>query len=78
MGKTTSHRITVCTSCKHKGTSCKPGFDLIKKLRSAIEMAGDANGALKAYKTFRPMTQDTVILGKLDEFIKTLEETINQ
>lgn len=44
----------------------------------ALEMAGDAEGALTAYKTFRPMTQDTVILGRLDEFIKTLEETINQ
>lgn len=44
----------------------------------SLEMAGDAEGALKAYKTFRPMTQDTVITKRLDEFIKTLEETINQ
>jgi tetratricopeptide (TPR) repeat protein len=44
----------------------------------SLEMAGDAEGALKAYKTFRPMTQDTVIIKRLDEFIRTLEETINQ
>ncbi|NQY61010.1 DUF1636 family protein [Cognatishimia sp.] len=42
MGKTTSHKITVCTSCKHKGTSCKPGYELINKLRTAIDQAGEA------------------------------------
>jgi len=36
------HRITVCTSCKHKGTDCRPGFELINKLRAAINAAGDA------------------------------------
>lgn len=36
------HRITICTSCKHKGTECRPGFELIEKLRKAIETAGDA------------------------------------
>lgn len=42
MGQKTSHKITVCTSCKHKGTTCKPGFELIDKLRTAIAQAGDA------------------------------------
>ncbi|MGJ8627435.1 MAG: DUF1636 family protein [Sulfitobacter sp.] len=37
-----NHRITVCTSCKHKGTACQPGFELIEKLRAAISKAGDA------------------------------------
>jgi len=36
-----NHRITVCTSCKHKGTECRPGFELIEKLRVAIRAAGD-------------------------------------
>ncbi len=30
------HRITICTSCKHKGTQCRPGFELIDKLRKAL------------------------------------------
>ncbi|WP_417250637.1 DUF1636 family protein [Celeribacter sp.] len=37
-----NHSITVCTSCRHKGTTCKPGFQLIEKLKDAIEAAGDA------------------------------------
>lgn len=41
MDRTTQHRITVCTSCKHKGTECRPGYELIDKLRSAIAAAGD-------------------------------------
>jgi len=42
MGQNTSHRITVCTSCRHKGTDCRPGYELIAKLRSAMDAAGDA------------------------------------
>ena len=30
------HRITICTSCKHKGTQCRPGFELIDKLHKAL------------------------------------------
>ncbi|WP_424970611.1 DUF1636 family protein [Dinoroseobacter sp. S76] len=41
MGSQT-HRITVCTSCKHKGSDCRPGYELIAKLRAAIAAAGDA------------------------------------
>ena len=37
-----THRITVCTSCRHKGTECRPGYELIEKLRRAIANAGDA------------------------------------
>ncbi|MEO0544954.1 MAG: DUF1636 domain-containing protein [Pseudomonadota bacterium] len=37
-----SHRITVCTSCRHNGSECRPGYALIERLRSAIEAAGDA------------------------------------
>ncbi|KIC48453.1 DUF1636 domain-containing protein [Tateyamaria sp. ANG-S1] len=36
------HRITICTSCKHKGTECRPGYELIERLRAAIADAGDA------------------------------------
>ncbi len=42
MNRTPTHRITICTSCKHKGRSCQPGYDLINKLRQAISAAGDA------------------------------------
>ncbi len=42
MDGTTTHRITVCTSCKHKGTDCRPGYELIEKLRRAIAAAGDS------------------------------------
>lgn len=36
------HRITICTSCRHKGTECRPGYELIKRLRQAIAEAGAA------------------------------------
>ncbi len=44
MNRTTTHRITVCTSCRHKGTTCQPGYALIKQLRAAMDAAGDAIG----------------------------------
>lgn len=34
------HQILVCKACKHKDQACKPGFDLLKKLRAAIATAG--------------------------------------
>ena len=36
-----NHRITICTSCKHKGETCRPGYELIERLRAAIVAAGD-------------------------------------
>ena len=36
------HKITVCTSCKRKGTQQRPGYELIEKLRGAIRAADDA------------------------------------
>lgn len=41
MNRTPIHRITVCTSCRHTGDTCRPGFELIEKLRAAINAAGD-------------------------------------
>ncbi|WIY24374.1 DUF1636 domain-containing protein [Parasedimentitalea psychrophila] len=41
MGSPT-HKITICTSCKHKGTQCRPGYELIAQLQAAISAAGDA------------------------------------
>lgn len=35
------HRITICTSCRHKGTQCRPGYELIERLRQAMALAGD-------------------------------------
>jgi predicted metal-binding protein len=33
------HQILVCKACKHQGQACKPGFELLKKLREAIAAA---------------------------------------
>jgi predicted metal-binding protein len=33
------HRITVCTSCRHKHSKCRPGLELISKLREAMAVA---------------------------------------
>ncbi|NIZ12045.1 DUF1636 domain-containing protein [Phaeobacter sp. HF9A] len=35
------HRITVCTSCRDKGTKSRLGYGLIEKLRQGIAEAGD-------------------------------------
>jgi predicted metal-binding protein len=40
VAQTAPHQILVCKACKHQGQACKPGFDLLKKLRVAIQMAG--------------------------------------
>ncbi|MGY5805169.1 DUF1636 family protein [Rhizobium sp. LEGMi12c] len=40
--KDTTHRITVCTNCRHVGKSCQPGLDLLKHLQLAISQAGAA------------------------------------
>jgi len=42
MSRTSTHRITICTSCKHKGSTCRPGYELIDKLRRAMDAAGGA------------------------------------
>ena len=42
MSRTNPHKISVCISCKHKGTACQPGYELIAKLREAIDSAGAA------------------------------------
>ena len=36
------HQITICTSCRHKDSTCRPGYELIERLRRAINSAGDA------------------------------------
>ncbi len=41
MNRTSTHRITICTSCRHKGDTCQPGYELIKRLDAAIKAAGD-------------------------------------
>jgi predicted metal-binding protein len=33
------HQILVCKACKHKDDACKPGFELLNKLRAAIRAA---------------------------------------
>lgn len=34
------HQILVCKACKHQGQVCKPGHELLRKLRTAIQVAG--------------------------------------
>lgn len=41
MNRKTQHRISICTSCKHNGKTCRPGYELIERLRAAIAAAGD-------------------------------------
>lgn len=38
------HRIFVCTTCCHEGGSCRPGYDLIRKLQHALSLAGPVVG----------------------------------
>jgi len=38
--KEQTHRITVCTDCRHIGVPCRPGLDLLKQLQAAIAQAG--------------------------------------
>lgn len=42
MNRTITHRVTICTSCPHRGGICQPGYALIERLRAAISAAGDA------------------------------------
>lgn len=37
-----TNKLTICTPCRHTGNPCQAGYDLIARLRKAIEMAGDA------------------------------------
>lgn len=39
---TQPHCIMVCTTCRHTGTTCRPGYDLIAKLNAALAAAGPA------------------------------------
>lgn len=34
------HQVQVCKACIHKGQDCKPGFDVLQRLRAAISAAG--------------------------------------
>ncbi len=39
--KNKAHRVSVCISCRHKNSDCRPGFELIAKLREAIQAVAD-------------------------------------
>lgn len=39
MNRTKSHKTTICTMCKHRGDICRPGYELISKLRNAVAAA---------------------------------------
>ena len=36
---TDTHKIFVCTSCRHRGETCRPGYELIRKLQHALKLA---------------------------------------
>lgn len=40
-----AHRIVVCTDCPHVGAPCKPGLELIGRLRAAMNRAAPAVAA---------------------------------
>lgn len=42
MGHNT-HKFIICTSCRHKGADCRPGYDLIVKLRASIVAQEDSD-----------------------------------
>lgn len=35
----TAHILSVCTSCRHAGSECRPGRELIAQLRAAMSVA---------------------------------------
>ncbi|MEL7525767.1 MAG: DUF1636 domain-containing protein [Pseudomonadota bacterium] len=39
-----THKIFVCTSCRLNGTQCRPGFELITKLKEALRIAAPLVG----------------------------------
>lgn len=45
MSRKSTHRITVCISCRHNGSTCRAGYELIKRLGEAIHVANTALGA---------------------------------
>lgn len=49
MQNRSNHRITICVSCRHKtgapDSVCRPGLQLIERLRVAMDLAGDTIGA---------------------------------
>jgi cytochrome c-type biogenesis protein CcmH/NrfG len=42
------------------------------------ELTGDFAGALEAYTTFKPLNTDTVVAGRLEEFMAGLKEKLNK
>ncbi|MTI42674.1 putative metal-binding protein [Roseibium hamelinense] len=34
-----THKIFVCTTCRQKGSDCRPGYELIAKLQEALKAA---------------------------------------
>lgn len=58
-----SHRIFVCTSCRHKGGNCRPGYELLRQLQDAMDktvpVVGDdfeISGTALLTGCFRPCT----------------------
>ncbi|TDL81097.1 DUF1636 domain-containing protein [Palleronia sediminis] len=44
MDDTGTHVITICTSCRHGRRHCRPGLDLIRRLRAARDAASGVVG----------------------------------
>ena len=37
-----AHHLTLCTTCRHTKRHCQPGFEMIRRLRAAVDAAGTA------------------------------------
>ncbi|MCR9085823.1 MAG: DUF1636 domain-containing protein [Rhodobacteraceae bacterium] len=44
MNRPGADRTILCTRCRHTDAPCHPGFELIRRLRAAMDAAGDAVG----------------------------------
>lgn len=70
------------SSARHFSVCANSGFEEYENawffMGRAKELSGDEPGALEAYKIFKPLTEDTVILKRLDEFITRLDNNIKQ
>ena len=42
MTKPTTQQISICTICKHKGTTCRAGYELVSRLATAVSAAQNA------------------------------------
>jgi predicted metal-binding protein len=42
-----THRLTVCTHCRHIGAPCRPGLELLERLQAALALADRLSDAFR-------------------------------